>query len=187
LQNIEWLEAAKKQLHSHTPHIIWYYLVHKFNEHEIPQAKEMARKLGLSIAFELLCTWDETWDSSYHHTGYVPRYFKGTDLTEYHLADRSLPIKVDQIKLHPALGECLCRQLFTTMVISWNGTVFPCSTANSDDFSLGNILTVDLVELWNNAGYRRCREYLYHYNQKQHIETVCNNNVCALKTRKVLC
>jgi radical SAM protein with 4Fe4S-binding SPASM domain len=177
--NIKKLQEAKRDLHSRTPDITWNFLINKFNEHEQDAAKEIAAALGVPIQFNLMYVWDPEWESSLHPKGGQYGFLKDSAIADYAKASRGLPVALDHIVLHPNI-PAVCKQVFTIMAIHWDGLVFPCGAISDERFALGNLLESNLEELWNNAHYRKCRQFLYHYGQPQGTNSVCENINCSL-------
>ena len=72
-----------------------------------------------------------------------------------------------------------CSNPFDTMVINWNGEVFPCCNVFHDKITIGNILEEDVNLIWNNNEFKKCREYLYNYNSGIKAYSVCEKGLCA--------
>jgi MoaA/NifB/PqqE/SkfB family radical SAM enzyme len=60
-RNLRMLVEAKRRLGRQTPAIAWHFLAFEHNAHEIPQALELARQLGVN-RFEVLTPFDVSWD-----------------------------------------------------------------------------------------------------------------------------
>ncbi len=176
LANLSRLQQAKLRLRAKTPEIIWGFLVNRFNEHEQALAQKMASDLGVTLRFSLMDVWGrEDWKSGLHRA----QENRNADGPAASGPQAPPPSSPGAIRLHPRLPEWCC-QPFTSMIIHWNGEVFPCCTVYEDKFSLGNILKLDLPELWNGPAYRQCREFLLHYGPKQATGAVCETLVCAV-------
>ena len=186
LQNLEKLRRAQERLHSPTPRLIWKFLINRFNEHEQDAARRLAADIGVELEFHLMDVWGhEEWKSSLHRQQEV----WGREKEASRVAgDRQwpgpvpLPVRLDRLRLHPGL-HYWCEQPFTSMVINWNGEVFPCVTVCDDSFSLGNLLTTELPELWNSPAYRACREFLYNFGPRQESAAVCARPGCELREK----
>ena len=72
-RNVEALVAAKRRLGSRTPILRWQYLAFEHNAHEIPQAMETAKTLGVD-QFVVDTPFDVSWDDPGVHpaTGVAP-------------------------------------------------------------------------------------------------------------------
>jgi radical SAM protein with 4Fe4S-binding SPASM domain len=187
VSNLEKLEKTKKQLSSETPHLVWKFLINKFNEHEQEQAKKIAATIDVPIEFHLMDVWgNEEWKSSLHFQQEV--WGAEKDLSRVvgeapgGAGKKGLPVAMSEMSLHPGL-HYWCEQPFDAMVINWNGDLFPCCTCCDDRLVIGNLLTTDIEDLWNNYQYRACREFLYNYGARQHTGSVCETVACELKKK----
>jgi len=61
LRNVQALVEAKRKLGLRTPVLAWHFLAFEHNAHEIPQAIEMARQLGMN-QFRTINPFDVSWD-----------------------------------------------------------------------------------------------------------------------------
>jgi radical SAM protein with 4Fe4S-binding SPASM domain len=182
VSNLEQLQKAKVRLGSETPELVWSFLINRYNESEQEKAKEMASNIGVTIKFSLMNVWgNESWESSLHKETRE----SGLDHSEnYRGHNRSLPILVNDVVLHPNLHSW-CVQPLNLMIINWNGDVFPCCTVSDDRYSLGNLLSTDIDELWNNNRFRKCRQFLYNYGARQNTNSVCEILPCAVQQKHI--
>ncbi len=177
LGNLHRLQQAKARLGTSKPHLAWAYCVHRFNEHEIDDARQRAEQLGVPIFFRLLSTGDEAWFSSYHQTPDHPLFRLASWWFEAYPAPAA-PV-LDQIHLDSRLPE-VCRQPFSTMVIDWNGEVTPCCAVFGSRYRLGNLLEQDLEAVWNGLPFRQCRQFLLNYGQGTRTGSVCETLACLV-------
>lgn len=186
LKNIEGIQNAKKASKKNNPDIIWKFLINKFNEHEQATAKDMAQNLGVAIIFQLMATWnDKSWESSLHNTKCViPETLTHSDPVKYNNRNRSLPVPIGRMILHPSVYE-MCRQPFHTMTVSWDGSVYPCCSVYGEDAILGNLFNEKLEDLWNNAKYLTCRKFIYNYGPEQNTSSVCEMIKCSLTKKHI--
>ncbi|MFA5114049.1 MAG: radical SAM protein [Candidatus Margulisiibacteriota bacterium] len=185
LRNIAGIQAAKSRLGLKTPLVVWNYLVNCYNEYEQEAARAMAGELGVQIDFQPMLLYDPEWRSSLHRAGIVSDCVQRTDPAAFARADRSLPIAVEDVLLQPALYNRFCGYVFRAMFVQWNGDVYPCCDVNGPEGKVGNLLTDDLVTIWNGPGYRRCREYLYNYGEKKTPDCVCSSSDCLIRRKNV--
>jgi radical SAM protein with 4Fe4S-binding SPASM domain len=169
--------------------LVWKFLINRFNEHEQEQAQKLAADIGVEIEFHLMDVWGrEEWKSSLHRKQDVWEREKATsrvaDSKDRWRRRHGLPVGLADLEFHPDL-HYWCEQPFSAMVINWNGEVFPCVTICDDSFSLGNLLTTGLLEVWNGQGYRACREFLYNYGPRQESKAVCVRPGCELRAKFV--
>lgn len=199
ISNIRHLQGAKQRLGSATPVIAWKFLVNAFNEHEMDRAQQMAGDLGVPIFFDLMHVSDPSWYSSLHKkslaeaTTQIEARVRDEDVV---VADQSrqhpppgepashpeLPATIDQIRLHPQLFSW-CMQPFNMAFIHWNGHLFPCCNVFGEAYSLGNLLTDRLEDVWNNQKYRGCRKFLLGFGPPQSTGSVCETLPCPVEKK----
>lgn len=66
MENLKRLARAKARLSARTPDLVWKLLLHAFNEHEMEKARQMARKIGVRILFDLMDVPEASYESSFH-------------------------------------------------------------------------------------------------------------------------
>lgn len=201
IRNIRHLEEAKRRLGSQTPVIAWKFLVNAFNEHEMDRAKEIAGELGVPVYFDLMHVTDPSWRSSLHEksiaqeTTRIETRVRGEDVV---VADHSrrhrppqqtqdrptLPRPIDEIRLHPQLFSW-CMQPFNMAFIHWNGHLFPCCNVYGDAYSLGNLFTERLEDIWNHQRMRSCRKFLLGFGPRQDTGSVCETLPCPVEKKYV--
>jgi radical SAM protein with 4Fe4S-binding SPASM domain len=196
--NLKQLQSAKKKLKSKTPFLCWSFLINKYNEHEIDKARKMAGDLGVGISFNRMDIWgNEDWASSYHKdpgklarlrnrmriyklASWSSAIYMATGLLQRATGDRKA------VNKQPALSANLpyfCSQPFNIMVINWDGKVLPCCTIYDDRAAIGNLLTDDIAEIWNNAEFKKCRDFLRNFDGKKRCGSVCELGLCGVSSR----
>lgn len=151
LNNLQLLIEIRDKLKSHLPLIDWYFLVMKHNEHEIPKAMEIAKRLKVDhIYFVKILPID-----TFHHA----------ELS--FLKDKSDPLAIEWLPANkmfrhnqdkPYLYGIHCPWLWRYAVINYDGSVAPCCFIDNQDTDLGNILENSFGEIWNNKAFKASRE-----------------------------
>lgn len=179
IDNLVQLKAVKEKMGSKTPRLHWGFLINKFNEHEIEKAKQIASDLGIEISFSLMSVLDANWVSSYHKNINKLVQLKKEERKEeerieekkrkkkmiivnmtfkilrrinnviHKINSSKFPKIINNINLHKDFGFW-CKQPFNMITVSWDGNVFPCCAVHDDKMILGNLLTTDIYDLWNN-------------------------------------
>ena len=177
LHNLNILRAARERLHLVKPFVGWAFYINKFNEHQINDARAMAKDLGVDIWFKLLSCDDPSWHSKYHFLPGDPVLATPEWVPSIYPDWRAQSI-VDT-PLHPILpGVCVLP--FSFMVINWNGDVYPCDVVYGEQFKLGNLLTQNIDEVWFGQEYVKCRSFLRNYGPQQESGSVCQNQPCPV-------
>jgi hypothetical protein len=134
----------KKKYGSHYPILKWQYLVFGHNEHELPIAREMAKKLDMDFAPALPVDSDfsPVRDKEYVRTelGYASNKEYG-----------------ELFGVHRYRGHCLA--LWDKPKINWDGKVLGCCQNHFLEFE-GNAFEDDLVACFNGEKIRYARDML---------------------------
>ncbi len=144
--------AAKKELKSNTPHIIFQYLVVKPNEHQIEEAKQLAKEMGV--------------DEIRFKTAQIYDYEDGNDLipenTKY---SRYEETTVGKYRIKNKLIDN-CWKMWHSCVITWDGLVVPCCFDKDAEHQLGDLKKFTFRQIWNNEVYLNFRESLISSRKK---------------------
>lgn len=152
------LVAAKKRLQSHTPMLIFQFLVVRHNEHQIEEVKSLGKELGVDKVWLKTAQINDMSDPN----NLVPtidkyaRYRKQSDGT-YALKNKLLN---------------QCWRLWSSSVITWDGRVVPCCFDKDASHNMGNATESGFKAVWNNAGYHRFRSALL---QSRKSIDICKN------------
>jgi len=125
----------KKKLKSKTPYVFFQFLVVRPNEHQMEQAKELAKETGVDgIRFKTAQIYDYEKDPNNlipQHTN-ISRYRKKTDGTyesKNHLQNH-------------------CWRLWHAPVITWDGLVVPCCFDKDAKHRMGDLKNKPFKEIW---------------------------------------
>lgn len=161
LDNIRLLVQKKNELGSKTPFLEWQFIVMRQNEHQIPEARRMAKELGINdIVFKKV---------DFPHGEDDPK-----------LAEQWLPIASDGFRRDQPFDKpykengLRCWRLWRSGVVNWDGGYAPCCylTDAKDDF--GNLNTHSIKEIWNNGRYSTARK-LFNENYVPTTKIGCLN------------
>jgi hypothetical protein len=159
LRNLRALVEAKRKLGRLTPAIAWHFLAFEHNAHEIPQALEMARQLGVNH-FASLTPFDVSWDDPNIRiaavepitaeigmdgetamAGNLDSFLGGLNRAAI---DREFDVRWTEkpgvlemaARLEAARSPLTCHWLYKSMSMDSKGRVFPCCGAPSPDRDL---------------------------------------------------
>lgn len=175
-RNIKRLNVAKLRAQSEYPIIGWQFHVSAFNEHEMAAAEEKAAKMGVGIVFKRLNSPDPKWWSTLHEQSQM--VLKGLEWFNRTYSPQKNE-ELSKLQLHPAMVNP-CSQLFGTMTIAWDGEVMPCTCVEGPAYSMGNMLTSSLAEVWNGSEFRKSREFVLNFGPLQHTGSVCERLTCPI-------
>ncbi|MCC6542823.1 MAG: SPASM domain-containing protein [Flavobacteriales bacterium] len=146
IEGAERIVKWKKKLKSLTPHVVFQFLVVKPNEHQIPAARALAKKIGVD---DLWLKTAQIHDPKDDHP-LIPtqdkyaRYRRSGDGTW-------------QVKNKL---EDSCWKMWHSCVITWDGRVVPCCFDKDAHHVLGDLRTHSFRELWNSEAYNDFRRSL---------------------------
>ena len=173
LANLERLAGIKRRLGSKTPRIVWKFIVHRHNAHEVDAARRMAREIGVDFIRTPIGLADDLVD-----------YTIGESIEERRRewlpdapAARAPAYRTDDVARVP-IHEGRCTQLFESPVISPAGDVMPCGYATHPGNSFGNLERTSFDEIWGNAAYRYSRSlFVRPLSQRAHSDV--RKNLCT--------
>lgn len=134
---------AKKKFKSKTPYVIFQYLVVKPNEHQIEDAKLLAKEMGV--------------DEIRFKTAQIYDFENGSDL----IPDNPKYSRYKKNKLgnysinNPLLNHCW--RLWHSPVITWDGKIVPCCFDKDAKHNLGDLKENSFLEIWRNQKYDNFR------------------------------
>ncbi len=149
----------KRQLGSATPHIVFQFLVVRPNEHQIEDARTLAREIGVD---ELKLKTAQLYDYKYGNPlmPLNPRYSRYLKQPNGEYTPR-----------HALLNHCW--KLWHASVITWDGRVVPCCFDKDAVHLMGNLQQTSFRELWKGEAYQQFRKTLFTGRQNIDICTNC--------------
>jgi len=176
IRNLTLMAHVKNRLQSPSPFLGWQFHVHRYNECDMQKARKISEDIGVPIVFKRLSTPEFEWKSTYHDNDEM---FIGDRAWFWQAYNSPKNPDMDEGTFHPQVPGP-CRQLYGTMVIEWNGDVYPCTVVSSPAHVMGNIIHNSLDEVWNGVQFQRSRSFINAFGPPQGGESVCENNLCAL-------
>lgn len=156
--------AARKQLRSSTPHVVFQFLVVKPNEHQIGDVYRIAKELGVD---QVVLKTAQIYDYQ-HGSDLIPenekysRYKKNSDNT-YSIKNKLLN---------------QCWKMWQGCVITWDGKIVPCCFDKDAHYVMGDLTKSSFEEIWRGDAYQHFRSTLL--RSRSEIE-MCKN--CTEGTR----
>ena len=150
--------AAKKESGSEFPHVIFQYLVVKPNEHQVEDAKKLATEMGV--------------DEIRFKTAQVYDYKNGNPLipsNEKFSRYRKMPDGTFRLKNKMSNH---CWRMWSSAVITWDGSIVPCCFDKDAVHKLGNMQFVTFKDIWKNKDYTNFRRALL--TNREEID-ICKN------------
>jgi radical SAM protein with 4Fe4S-binding SPASM domain len=159
------LIATRDSLGSCTPKIILNFAVTRFNEHEIPAFKRLARELKCRCSFATaslnvrLLPSNSIAEASCHITDRLNKWLPLNPdyVHRLYTAIRSGAIGAESADRFNGRKLVNCSHPWSMTIINWDGTVGPCCGAWSEADTLGDISIESLHNIWNGPRYRAAR------------------------------
>lgn len=150
--------AARNELKSKTPHIVFQFLVVKPNEHQLNDVEQLAQNLGVDeVVFKTAQVYDfENGNPLIPTNEEYSRYKK--------LSNGKYVIK------NELLNQCW--RMWSACVVTWDGIVVPCCFDKDAKHQLGDLKTQSFTELWNSNKYQSFRRSIL--KSRQEID-ICKN------------
>lgn len=143
IQNIRRLNHHKLRYRSESPFLTWQFVVFGHNEHELADARALARELRM--AFYAKLSWDSQF-SPIRDEAAVKRELGISAATREEFRDQHGVGYLDEV----------CGQLWTAPQINWDGKILGCCRNYWGEFG-GNALTDGLLPSINSEGMRHAR------------------------------
>lgn len=154
----------KKELGSKTPFLIFQFLVVRPNEHQVEEARELGKQIGVdAVWFKTAQIYDFEKDPNH----LIPVNGK---YSRYQKTDEGYTFK-GKLANH-------CWRLWHDPVITWDGLVAPCCFDKDAQHRLGDLKTKPFKEIWNNPAYKEFRSRIL--LGRKNID-ICSN--CSEGTR----
>jgi radical SAM protein with 4Fe4S-binding SPASM domain len=163
LSNINRLVRAKKRLKNSYTRIVLLFHVFRHNEHEIEAMKSLAQRLGVEVRINRMRTdmgkeiFETDKESIERDREWIPTR------KEYSAFD---------LKNREKTRQMICKNLWNTTVINWDGSVLPCCAIYGERYAFGNILKESFRSIWNNRDYRMARKEVR--KRSENSRTICH-------------
>ena len=158
---------AKKELRSKTPYIVLQFLVVAPNEHQIDDARKLAKELGVdNIAFKTAQIYDYENGNSL-----IP---KNENYSRYRYQDGKYSLK-NKLLNH-------CWKVWQSAVVTWDGTIVPCCFDKDAKHPVGTLSTHSLKSIWQGKAYTDFRASLLKSRSEIDICTNCSEGTRVWET-----
>lgn len=162
LHNLRELIRYRTTTKTRTPVIEWQFLVMKHNEHQMDEARRLAREIGVD------------------HLRFTSAGLPFDELANMGLAAEWLPKNPAYRAYHPEkirqqgyLYDERCFYLYRAMTINPEGGVAPCCAVYHSKSDFGNLVDSGLDDVWNNRHYQSSRALFSRRAYADATETIC--------------
>ncbi|UXX80937.1 SPASM domain-containing protein [Reichenbachiella carrageenanivorans] len=134
----------KKKRKSKTPHLIFQFLVVAPNEHQIEDARRLAKEVGV--------------DEIQFKTAQIYDFVNGSDLMpKNEKYSRYVQRENGKYKLkNPMHNQCW--KMWQSCVVTWDGRVVPCCFDKDAKYVMGNWNEQSFSDIWYSAPYENFRK-----------------------------
>ena len=144
--NMKRLAEVKRAHGSEHPAVAYKMLLHRFNEHEVDQARRIAHECDAEFLLN-------------------ERFWCPDELRDEWIAESVLESHDEAIPqgFTSDPGETIstyCRQLWDSVIVNANGDVFPCCLVFRAEDELGNLARQDIREIRNNPRMLHLRRFV---------------------------
>jgi MoaA/NifB/PqqE/SkfB family radical SAM enzyme len=146
IENIQLINHYKSIYKTEFPILLWQFVAFGHNEHEISQAKEMAKNLKMEFYVKL--SWDED-ISPLQNPDQVREKVNSKVATQSEFLEKN---KRDY------MNQYFCKQMFQSPQINWDGRILGCCINSWGDY--GNAFDDKLSNVLNNEKMSYAREML---------------------------
>ncbi|MCB9171153.1 MAG: SPASM domain-containing protein [Flavobacteriales bacterium] len=147
LEGAERIVRWKRKLRSRTPHVVFQFLVVRPNEHQVPEARELAKRIGVD---DLWLKTAQVYDPRDDHP-LIPTQDRYARYRRK--ADGTWEVK-NRLDDH-------CWKMWHSCVITWDGRVVPCCFDKDAHHVLGDLRSQSFREIWTSAAYADFRRTLF--------------------------
>jgi radical SAM protein with 4Fe4S-binding SPASM domain len=156
--------SARKK-HNSSLKIEIQFLVNKFNQHQIPEIRRLAKSMQVSLSLKSMQIIDME-----NIAEWLPSEKK---FRRYRLKDGDFSIK-------NSLPD-RCARLWFNPVITWDGKVVPCCFDKDADYVMGDLNQDSFAEIWNGTRYRIFRKSILTGRQMIEICRNCTSGLVGVK------
>jgi radical SAM protein with 4Fe4S-binding SPASM domain len=163
ISNIHLLLKAKEELSNSYTRLVLLFHVFRFNEHEVEKITKLTNRLGIELRVNKMRTdmgreiFEKDRESIERDIEWIPEneHYRAFDLAK-----------------NKKLKQMVCKNLWGTAVINWDGSVLPCCAVYGERYAFGNVFDESFRSIWNSRTYRSARKEIK--NRIRNSNTICH-------------
>lgn len=148
VRNMQEIVARKRALGSPTPFVEWQFVPFRHNQHEMDEARLLAREIGVGLRFKP-ARLDKTRNLTFQ--GQIPidlaRQWEPNDPALVHI---TTPERNYYLDYH-------CTYLWGSVSVYADGAMAPCCETVMTRDDIGNIFSQEFEKIWNGPAYVQAR------------------------------
>jgi radical SAM protein with 4Fe4S-binding SPASM domain len=160
LDGINNVTLAKKKLNSSLKVEI-QFLVNRLNEHQVPEIRQFAGKMGVSLNLKSM------------------QIINKKNILSWMPSDkrfRRYEIKNGVYDIKSSLPD-RCSRLWFNPVVTWDGKVIPCCYDKNAEYVMGDLNNDSFIDIWGGPKYRIFRKSIL---SGRHMIDICRNCTSGL-------
>mgnify|MGYP001242511359 CR=1 FL=1 len=157
--------VSTKKLYKSKTKIIWDFIVMRQNEHQVEEAKKIAKGFGVPINIDCVRTnlKDDYLNPVEKIIGKYSEWLPNDP--QYNSYDMDTKTRKKILEF--------CKKPWQEVMVNWNGDVFPCSCVHTEEKDrMGNIFEQEFKDIWNGKKYIAAKKELL--DQSNDLETICH-------------
>lgn len=158
LAGVKSLTALKRELKSLSPLVVIQFLVFRQNEHQIKDIHALSKSLGADV-LELKTAQHYSYEDGNPYMTSIDKY------SRYRMKKTGKYALKGKMHRH-------CRRMWSSCVITWDGSVVPCCYDKNAEHCYGNLQQKDFQAIWKGNEAGKFREQLW--RSRKEIE-ICSN------------
>ncbi len=163
MDNARAIVAARKG--KGAPFLTWEFGITRYNEHEIPKARQMARGV-----FDRL--WLAPISCDMGEQLFMDKQNQFENVKEWLPEDERWSMYSYSRKERKNIRRNSCSFLYSQSVINWDGSVSPCCAYYDGQYDFGNMFETNFNHIWNNQSYRASRKLIFKSKESK-VKTIC--------------
>ncbi|MGE0090375.1 MAG: radical SAM/SPASM domain-containing protein [Bacteroidales bacterium] len=161
VDGVKILSSIKANKKVKYPEIILQFIVFKQNEHQLNKIKKLGKKWGVNKV--------ELKSAQINNPENITLIPSINKYSRYKVRNNRLELK-NNLKNR-------CFRIWETIVITWDGTVVPCCFDKDASYSLGNIKTNKIFDVWKSLAFNNFRKNILVGRKKTAICCNCTEGL----------
>ncbi len=161
IEAINLIVEAKNEQKKSLPLVYLQFIITKYNEHQMEEARDLAKKLKVDrLIFKKLCDLNGFPSSLSYLERYLP---SNAAYRAYKIEGCAISYNTDKPDIN------FCPMAWNYPAVNWDGSLYPCCF-DYGDLEMGNVFKDGFKNVWNNKNFIRLRSKI---SKNKNILPVC--------------